>query len=237
MPERIESYLTDAIYRNIMILLLCLTAGIVDVIGYLSLDHVFTANMTGNIILLGLAIGNSFQTAILNSLTALTGFIIGVILASAIVTNKEKTFWPPAVTTVLAVEGAVLLLFALLSYFAVSASFPYLLIILLSIAMGLQTTAARRLGIAGISTTVLTGTLATFFEDFTARFFGGGKKKGFTTDALLRAAALVLYCSGAVIAALAEPSYQFAIIWLPIAIIIGIIILAVTRFHNDLEKD
>lgn len=92
MPERIESYLTDAIYRNIMILLLCLTAGIVDVIGYLSLDHVFTANMTGNIILLGLAIGNSFQTAILNSLTALAGFITGVILASAIVTNKEKRF-------------------------------------------------------------------------------------------------------------------------------------------------
>ena len=47
--------------RNIMLLLLCLTAGIVDVIGYLSIGHVFTANMTGNIVLLGLSIGNSLH--------------------------------------------------------------------------------------------------------------------------------------------------------------------------------
>ncbi len=67
--------LTVTTYRNIALLLLCLTAGIVDVIGYLSLGHIFTANMTGNIVLFGLAIGNSWHLAVLKSLTSLIGFI------------------------------------------------------------------------------------------------------------------------------------------------------------------
>ena len=71
--------------RNIMLLLLCLTAGIVDVIGYLSIGHVFTANMTGNIVLLGLSIGNSLHATAVYSLIALFGFIIGVIISAAIV--------------------------------------------------------------------------------------------------------------------------------------------------------
>ncbi|WP_307894444.1 YoaK family protein [Bacillus swezeyi] len=216
-------------YRNTMILLLCLTAGIVDVIGYLSIGHVFTANMTGNIVLLGLAIGNSLQKTVMYSLTALLGFIIGVIIASAIFAKQEKSFWPSGVTVTLVVEAFVLLLFACLSLFRGSAHF---LIILLSIAMGLQTTAARKLDIAGISTTVLTGTLATFFEDVTKRTLSINTKKILHTDALLRALTIVLYCLGAVIAAIAEPVCPFAVIWLPIVMIIGIIVFAITRFHG-----
>ncbi|MCY8581342.1 DUF1275 domain-containing protein [Bacillus haynesii] len=218
--------------RNIMLLLLCLTAGIVDVIGYLSIGHVFTANMTGNIVLLGLSIGNSLHATAMYSLIALFGFIIGVIISAAIVGKQEKTFWPSGVTIALAVEAAVLLLFACLTFFESS---PHLLILLLSMAMGLQTTAARKLGIAGISTTVLTGTLANFFEDVTKRFLSKNDQKVIHKDAWLRALTIVLYCLGAVIAALAEPEHPFVVIWIPIVIIIGIIAVAGTRFHGKSE--
>ena len=50
--------MSSAAYRQLCVLLLCMTSGIVDVIGYIGLGHVFTANMTGNIVLLGLAIGH-----------------------------------------------------------------------------------------------------------------------------------------------------------------------------------
>ena len=93
--------MTNSTYRNIILLVLCVTAGIVDVIGYLSLGHIFTANMTGNIVLLGLAIGNSLETTVFHSLTALGGFIVGVVGAAILVGNKEKTFWPKAVTIAL----------------------------------------------------------------------------------------------------------------------------------------
>jgi uncharacterized membrane protein YoaK (UPF0700 family) len=46
---------------------------------------------------------------------------------------------------------------------------------------------------------------------------------------------IVLYCLGAVIAALAEPAHPFAVIWIPITIIIGIIAIAGTKFHGRSE--
>jgi len=43
--------------RDTMILILAWAAGSLDAIGYLGLGHVFTANMTGNAVLFGLALG------------------------------------------------------------------------------------------------------------------------------------------------------------------------------------
>ena len=43
--------------RDAMLTSLSLAAGCVDAVGYLGLGQVFVANMTGNTVLLGLAIG------------------------------------------------------------------------------------------------------------------------------------------------------------------------------------
>ena len=59
-------------------LLLCMSAGMVDLIGYLGLGHVLTANMTGNIVLLGIAIARAQEFVVLRSLLALMGFIAGI---------------------------------------------------------------------------------------------------------------------------------------------------------------
>jgi uncharacterized membrane protein YoaK (UPF0700 family) len=60
--------------RYVLLLLLCFTAGLVDVIGYLRLEHVFTANMTGNIVVLGMSLGRLQDLAIARVLTALVGY-------------------------------------------------------------------------------------------------------------------------------------------------------------------
>ena len=57
--------------RDTMILILAWAAGSLDAIGYLGLGHVFTANMTGNAVLLGLALGQGYGVA------ALPGFSRG----------------------------------------------------------------------------------------------------------------------------------------------------------------
>lgn len=229
--ERIDTPLTASGYRNTLLSLLCLTAGIVDVIGYLSLGHVFTANMTGNIVLLGLAIGKSLQVTVFHSLTALIGFILGVIISTIIVGKAEKTFWPSAVTKALAIEAFILFVFACLS---ISPAFVpvYILIILLSIAMGIQTIAAKQLGIAGISSTVLTGTLASLLEDLSGRLFFSKQNKTFLRDAVLRALAIILYCVGAIVVAFAEPHFHYIIIWVPIVLILGIILTALAKLQK-----
>ncbi len=62
--------------------LLVLTAvtGLVDAVSFLSLGHVFTANMTGNIVLLAFATAHVSGLSIARSLTALLAFLVGAIL-------------------------------------------------------------------------------------------------------------------------------------------------------------
>jgi uncharacterized membrane protein YoaK (UPF0700 family) len=45
------------VIRSGLVVLLTIASGFSDALGYVALGHVFTANMTGNSILLGLAMG------------------------------------------------------------------------------------------------------------------------------------------------------------------------------------
>src|SRR5262249_9379811 len=66
-------------------ILLAMTAvtGLIDAVSYLSLGHVFAANMTGNIVLLGFASMGVPGVSVGRSLTALMGFLVGAAIAAA----------------------------------------------------------------------------------------------------------------------------------------------------------
>ena len=55
----------------VMMLTLTFSTGIVDAVGYLGLDRVFTANMTGNVVILGMAIAQADGLPILGPVIAL----------------------------------------------------------------------------------------------------------------------------------------------------------------------
>src|SRR2546426_10740939 len=63
--------------RDTRILVLTWVAGLTDAISYLGLGHVFTAMMTGNTVLLGLAIAQGEVSAAWRSILALAGFAAG----------------------------------------------------------------------------------------------------------------------------------------------------------------
>lgn len=78
--------------------------------------------------------------------------------------KDEDASWPSAVTHTLAVEAILLGAFALLWYLTGSDRSEYLLYILIAltaVAMGLQSAAVQRLGVPGVMTTYITGTLTT----------------------------------------------------------------------------
>src|SRR5947209_16445519 len=103
--------------RDVMLLILAWVAGSVDAISYLGLGHVFTANMTGNTVLLGLALGQREGLAILRSLTALGGFVVGLAVGAVIVDrDRRREDWPPVVTGAIMLEGCVLAVFAVIWY-------------------------------------------------------------------------------------------------------------------------
>src|SRR6202158_3391591 len=63
--------------------------GLVDAVSFLSLGRVFTANMTGNIVLLAFATARVSGLSIARSLTALLAFLVGAILGGRMMSRAS----------------------------------------------------------------------------------------------------------------------------------------------------
>ena len=144
-----------------LLLALAGAAGYVDAVGFLAFEHVFVANMTGNSVLLGIAAVEGHTDATLRSLLALAGFMVGATIGTTITdTRKAAGLWPAPVTAAIAIESVVLVTVAV-AWAAVPHGTGALggFVLGTAIAMGLQSAAARKLAVAGVSTVVLTSTL------------------------------------------------------------------------------
>jgi uncharacterized membrane protein YoaK (UPF0700 family) len=62
------------------LLLLTVSTGVIDADSYLALDHVFTGNMTGNVLFIGFALVGVAGIPFLNNAVALLGFVAGTIV-------------------------------------------------------------------------------------------------------------------------------------------------------------
>src|SRR5207302_9586905 len=90
-----ELTVDDARRRDLLLVALTFAAGAVDDVVFLRLD-VFTAVMTGNIVLLGLAIGQGAFRNALRSLIALLAYSVGVVArARIVVTIAIDALWSP----------------------------------------------------------------------------------------------------------------------------------------------
>ena len=170
------------IIRNGLLLLLAGAAGAIDAISYLGLGRVFTANMTGNTVLLGLALVQADHQEALRASLALVGFLGGATLGAWIVEKGPSAgLWPRAVTVALTLEWGFLMVFAVgwlytgggAATFAARGS----LIVLSALAMGVQSASARRLEVSGIATTYITGTVTTL-ATWLMRWLGRGGANG-----------------------------------------------------------
>src|SRR5262249_8438096 len=140
-------------------------------ISFLGLGNVFTANMTGNTILLGIAVGRGDLAAALRSALALAGFCVGATAGALIVMRDDRAvLWPSSITRALAVELAVRGALALgwrwggaLGLAAQRAT--GFLIVLSAFAMGVQSATVRRFGVSAVTSTAVTGTLAGVMAD------------------------------------------------------------------------
>src|SRR5580698_4556425 len=67
--------------------------GIVDAVSYLALGHVFTANMTGNLVLLGFAFAGASGLSISRSAAALIFFGAGAVLGGRMAFGAFGNAW------------------------------------------------------------------------------------------------------------------------------------------------
>lgn len=231
----LRRYLRDL---NAAIFLLAWTAGYFDAISYLGLRQVFTANMTGNTVLLGLAIGGGDAAAVLRSTVALGGFCLGV-LVGALLTghNRGHATWTPRMTVATVVEGIVLLIFAvtwLLVGTKPQGMMVSALIMLAALAMGLQSAVTKSIGIEGISTTYITGTITSLMAEVAQRI-GLGKHASLATKHAvevqanpqrlgLQATIWIIYAFAAIIGGGALLLFRQVAVFLPLAALVLIVL-------------
>ena len=158
--------LSSTARRDLLVLGLTWSAGFVDAISFLGLGSVFTANMTGNTMLLGIALGRGDLPGALRSLIALAGFCLGATAGALIVMRSDRPLlWPPSITNALVLEFATLIALALGWRWAgaravASPGLIQPLIMVSAFAMGVQSAAVRRIGVSAVTSTAVTGTLA-----------------------------------------------------------------------------
>ncbi len=155
--------------RAVLLPGLALVAASTDAISYLGLGHVFTANMTGNTALLGIGIATGKTGAILRSVCALGGFVLGAVTSQVFVGLRRL------LASCLAAE-----LVPLAAWFGwwqamdePAHGLPrYGYIALAGLAMGLQSGAVTRLGVPGVTTVFITGTITSLVVDYTGLLRG-----------------------------------------------------------------
>jgi uncharacterized membrane protein YoaK (UPF0700 family) len=174
------------------LMLLTFVTGLVDAASVLGLGRVFTANMTGNVVFLGFALGGAPEVSIEASLVALASFLIGA-AGGGRLTRSDA---PRALRVVLALEVVLLLIAAGVAGLADEhqAVPRNVLLVLLAMPMGLQNAAVRRLAVPDMTTTVLTLTLTGIAAD--SPLAGGTNPR-----LMRRVSAVLVMLAGAVVGA------------------------------------
>src|ERR1700683_5330790 len=94
--------------------MLTLCTGALDAVCFLRLGKVFSSVITGNLALLGIAVGEKNGGLAANGGVALWGYAAGVALGTAVAGTAERgqPVWPRRVTVTLAVELGILIVFS-----------------------------------------------------------------------------------------------------------------------------
>jgi uncharacterized membrane protein YoaK (UPF0700 family) len=215
--------------RDTVVILLALAAGAVDAISFLGLGGAFSANMTGNVILLGVAAGKGVGEALLRSGAALGGYVVGVFLAARALRDAAAApgaFWPRWMTPGLVAVGLVEC--AVLGGWLASSGRPGLggemtLLGISAVAMGAQGAMVHRLGLQGVTTTYVTGTLTGFLSEI-ATASGSGRNR------LQRLSMVLALFIGAAAAALLVTQARETAALLPPALTAAAALLAARSF-------
>ena len=179
------------------LLVLTFTTGLVDAVSYLGLGRVFTANMTGNIVLLGFGIAGSVGLPVLAPLVSLGSFLLGS-GAGGLLAQRMGDRHRAHIARALAIEVSLIGIAAVLAAaFTVrpNAVSGDVVIALLAFAMGVRNATVRRIGVPDLTTTVLTMTLTGLAADSPVT---GGTGRG----SVRRIAAVLAMLTGALAGAL-----------------------------------
>lgn len=140
-------------------------AGFVDAVGFLSLGGIYTANMSGNSVAIGMQSGSQNWWLAALRLWPVFIYVVGLLLCRVLIEVGARERIRAIGSVAFAFELA-LLTPACLSTSAVAAAHSYLYIALLALAMGVQNAALTHFSSLTLHTGFVTGTLLKCAEEF-----------------------------------------------------------------------
>ena len=189
------------------LLILTLVTGLIDAFSYLQLGRVFVANMTGNVVFLGLSVYPHSGLSAVASLVAIGGFLVGAFFGGRLALRQSKLTarW---LGTALGAEALIVGVVALLTATGVmpaDSHGSWVTIAVLAGALGVQNSTVRHLGVPDLTTTVLTLSLTGLAADGNWRGRPARRRAASVLAMLAGAAAgaALLQASGSAVVALA----------------------------------
>ena len=232
--------------RKRLVLLLAGAAGCLDAVGYLMLG-LFTANMTGNTILLGLSIGRAGWAEALHNVVAIAAFVAGAGAGTLVVRSLRRLAHGLGLeAVVLALAVAAWMVFGA-PRGRIAEPAAYWLIALLAAAMGIQSAAVRRVGEQRVATTYVTGTLTTLATDTASdlldrwsarRAAGEAEAREALRTPAARGTALMtglwaVYLFGALVGGFAEQRWAMWAVVAPIAVLLAVMASDLAHRHKE----
>jgi uncharacterized membrane protein YoaK (UPF0700 family) len=147
---------------------LAFVGGYCDAAGFV-LARTFTGHVTGNLVLAAIAVAARDWRALLEHLSAIVTFLIGISLSMVIV--RPLKAWPSwrLLPTIMGIE-VILIVAASLALASGSAHGVEIFVIFVSFALGLQNGAFRRVGGISVHTTYLTGMITSLISTETEKY-------------------------------------------------------------------
>jgi uncharacterized membrane protein YoaK (UPF0700 family) len=133
-------------------------SGLVDAVSFLGLGRVFVANMTGNVVFLGFALGGVSEFSVVAPLVSIAAFLAGA-YGGGLIASRWGAHRGRLLAAALTIE------IALVTVALAAASTAHAAIVALALAMGVQSAAARRLAVPDLNTVVLTQVLTGYASE------------------------------------------------------------------------
>lgn len=154
-------------FRLWLMMVLTVVTGMVDAVGFLGLDRVFTGNMTGNVVILGMGLAGQDGLPVAGPLVALAAYIVGAAAAGRVL-RHQKAVWNSTITILLGINALVFLAVGttLLATGAPEASVAASVVAAsIAVLMGAQASVARFLAVHDMTTVVITSTITAFASE------------------------------------------------------------------------
>ena len=214
---------------------LAAVAGFVDIVGWLTLAHVYSANMTGNTLHVAQAIRQHHVIEIVGRAWPIFCFVLGLFASELVYQVMQRRGSPTSASVTLGLEALLIALVVIAfplppdSEVATALGVAYFVPVgLLSTAMGIQNASLVRVGASSVYTTHVTGNLTRLAREaahwtMLRRERATARRSG--RRALLMAAVWTSYLCGASLGVVGRNALGVRALVFPVGVLLALVVL------------